>query len=75
MQNSTNSEIEYKTSSFSKDSIRRLCVGVGEREGQIYVTNTKDSSVVVSFTSAEWGAFLAGVKCGEFDLDKSSSEI
>jgi uncharacterized protein DUF397 len=35
--------------------------------GYARVRNTKNRSVVLEFDQAEWAAFVAGVKAGEFD--------
>jgi hypothetical protein len=45
------------------------CVEVMETEDGFLVRDTKDagSGPVLSFTRAEWGAFLTGVSNGEFD--------
>jgi len=45
------------------------CVEVMETEEGFLVRDTKDGGKgpVLSFTHAEWGAFLAGVNEGEFD--------
>jgi Domain of unknown function (DUF397) len=45
------------------------CVEVMETEEGFLVRDTKDggSGPVLSFTHAEWAAFLAGVNHGEFD--------
>ncbi len=38
------------------------------RAGEILVRNSRDpEGPVLSFTKAEWVAFVAGVKAGEFD--------
>lgn len=60
--------IEFKVSSFCDLG---NCVEVGQVPGgDVTVRDTKDrerSSSLV-FTPDEWGAFVAGVKNGEFDL-------
>lgn len=61
-------DIIFKTSSLSRDEIRRLCVGVGVERDLIVVTNTKHPEIRVKFTHPEWDAFLGGVKLGEFDI-------
>ncbi len=45
------------------------CVEVASlADGQVGVRDSKDSeSAVLRFTSAEWKAFTAGVRNGEFD--------
>jgi hypothetical protein len=43
------------------------CVEVAAEEKMVHVRNSKDrSGPVVSFSRAEWEAFLAGVCAGEF---------
>jgi Domain of unknown function (DUF397) len=58
--------VEYKISSFCNFG---NCVEVGQLpEGSVSVRDTKDPerrSLV--FTGEEWGAFVKGVKNGEFD--------
>lgn len=44
------------------------CVGVAIEGESVHVTNTTAPGPVASFTHAEWAAFVAGVKNGEFDL-------
>ena len=44
------------------------CVEVARRDGVIAVRDSKDpGSGALSYTPAEWAAFIAGVKAGEFD--------
>jgi hypothetical protein len=44
------------------------CVEVARRGDKIAVRDSKiNDSPVLSYTSDEWGAFVAGVKAGEFD--------
>lgn len=44
------------------------CVEVMETEDGFLVRDSKDpAGAVLSFTRAEWAAFLAGVNAGEFD--------
>jgi Domain of unknown function (DUF397) len=48
------------------------CVEVADHDGMILVRDTKDRSKAPhSYTVAEWHAFVAGVRNGEFDLDDS----
>lgn len=35
---------------------------------RVSVRHSRDESLVLEFTTAEWNAFLAGVRAGEFDL-------
>ncbi|GAA5177666.1 DUF397 domain-containing protein [Rugosimonospora acidiphila] len=45
------------------------CVEVAILDDAVAVRDTKDrSGPVLVFTPAEWGAFVAGAKDGEFDL-------
>ena len=45
------------------------CVEVRVRGGEIAVRDGKDpDGPVLTFTPAEWRAFLAGARVGEFDL-------
>ena len=44
------------------------CVKVSTADSRVYVGSTQQNWVL-SFTTDEWTAFLAGVKAGEFDLD------
>ena len=50
-----------------------VAVGEGSKEGSEYVITMRDAkdpnSPTLVFTPAEWDAFVAGVKDGEFDLD------
>ena len=56
-----------RTSSFCGSS---GCVGVTNTSVGVTVTDTKTvSTATLHFTRAEWAAFVAGVKNGEFDLD------
>ncbi|MFC5139519.1 DUF397 domain-containing protein [Actinomycetospora rhizophila] len=55
-----------RTSSFCSDG---ACVGVAIEGDAVRVVDTK-SSAALRFTPAEWAAFVAGVKAGEFDLPR-----
>ena len=45
------------------------CVEVRRHDGEIQVRDSKDlGGPVLTFTSAEWKAFVGGAKNGEFDL-------
>ncbi|WP_345420324.1 DUF397 domain-containing protein [Actinomycetospora chlora] len=49
------------------------CVGVAFGPDCVQVVDTKaDDGPTLSFTPAEWSAFVAGVKAGEFDLSSQS---
>jgi hypothetical protein len=46
------------------------CVEVGRGDcGEVLVRNSDYPELVVTFTSAEWHAFLMGVRSGKFDLE------
>lgn len=46
------------------------CVEVGRSaDDEITVRHSRDVGVMLRFSAAEWSAFLAGVKAGEFDID------
>lgn len=59
---------DWFKSSFSNGS--GTCVEVAfTSDGGVGVRDSKDAdSPVLSFTAAEWHAFVAGAKHGEFDL-------
>ncbi len=60
------------TDKWTKSSFSRMdldCVDVKHSPGAILVRNSKvPDGPFVSFTEAEWLAFIAGVKADEFDL-------
>lgn len=59
--------VEYKISSFCNFG---GCVEVGQSpDGAVIVRDSKDAERATSlaFTNEEWGAFVQGVKAGEFD--------
>lgn len=61
------SELQWRTSSFTDPE---TCVEVADLpDGGRLVRDTKlgEGSPVLRYTSAEWQAFIAGVKAGEFD--------
>jgi hypothetical protein len=65
---------EFSTTAFRKSSYsgadNPACVEVGFAITEILLRDSKDPyGPVLRFTPAEWRAFLAGVKVGEFDLD------
>lgn len=64
MQLPRDSRVLVKTSSFCSHG---ACVGVAIEGEEVRVVDTK-SSAALRFTPAEWAAFVAGVKAGEFDL-------
>ena len=43
--------------------------GVGAKDQVVVVKDSSQDDVVLVFTQAEWAAFAAGMKAGEFDLD------
>jgi hypothetical protein len=44
------------------------CVEVADAGEHVYVRNTRDKNgAVLEFSAAEWDAFLAGARDGEFD--------
>jgi hypothetical protein len=43
------------------------CVEVAALAGEVAVRSSLSPDVVLTFTKAEWGAFLRGVKAGDFD--------
>jgi hypothetical protein len=43
------------------------CVEVAGLAGGVAVRGSRIPDVVLMFTKAEWGAFLRGVKAGDFD--------
>lgn len=54
----------------SKSTYNGNCVEIARlNSGRVGVRDTKDQGTgpVLAFTASEWGAFLAGVKAGEFD--------
>jgi predicted secreted Zn-dependent protease len=63
----TEPRIEWRTSSYSNNG---TCVEVADLpDGGRLVRDTKlgVASPVLRYTAAEWRAFIAGVKAGEFD--------
>ncbi len=59
-------ELHWRTSSFTDNG---TCVEVADLpDGGRLVRDTKlgEASPVLQFTSAEWAAFVAGVRAGEF---------
>lgn len=67
------SDLEWTTSSVSGGS---ECVEVTTVAGLVMVRDSNDpTGPTVAFTLAEWNAFLAGVRRGEFDLDRLGKRI
>jgi hypothetical protein len=51
------------------------CVEVANAGGNLLVRNSKHpDGPILAFTKAEWRAFLAGAKDGEFDEDTQWAE-
>ncbi|MFA6587453.1 MAG: DUF397 domain-containing protein [Patescibacteria group bacterium] len=62
---------KFRTSSFSNIDPVPFCVAVARKEdGSIVVRNSRDtaSKTTLEFNELEWGAFVKGVKAGEFDV-------
>ncbi|MBV9450971.1 MAG: DUF397 domain-containing protein [Streptosporangiaceae bacterium] len=66
------SNVRWRKSSFSGGNGGN-CVEVAGRDGVILVRDTKahGHGPVHRYTPAGWRAFVAGVRAGEFALDKS----
>lgn len=64
---SANNARDYQKSSFCGEG---GCVGVARTAEGVSVVDLKQSKLKsLEFTQAEWQAFVAGVKNGEFDLN------
>ena len=64
----SDSSLHWIKSSFSNGNGGNNCVEVALSEGGSRVRDSKDpSGPALSFTAAEWDAFVAGVRSGEFD--------
>jgi hypothetical protein len=61
------------------DSRVEVTITEGSKEGSDYVITLRDGSdpdgPVLVFTPAEWEAFVAGVRDGEFDLDETGALV
>lgn len=57
-------EVTWLRSSFCGTN---ACVAVLHDGPVVYVRSTRDSEPPIKVTRAEWNAFVAGVKAGEFD--------
>jgi hypothetical protein len=61
------------------DSRVEVTIEEGSKEGSDYVITMRDGSKpdgpVLRFTPAEWDAFVAGVRDGEFDLDETGALV
>ena len=51
----------------TRDCADVTCVEVFDGGQEIHVRNSQSPDALVQFTPAEWRAFLAGVKRGDFD--------
>jgi hypothetical protein len=65
-------DIDRRAARWIKSSVSTgngACVEVASiREDEVLLRNSRDpEGLVQTFTKAEWTAFLAGVKAGEFD--------
>ena len=59
-------EVAWQSAS---DCVSGDCVEASLRDGMVRVRDSKDpDGPMLTFTPAEWEAFLAGAKAGEFDL-------
>ncbi|MEU6794990.1 DUF397 domain-containing protein [Nonomuraea wenchangensis] len=66
----TTPEIAWHISSFSADGGGN-CVEAGplqDGSGRVAVRHSKLHDEVITYSKAEWQAFLAGVRAGEFDF-------
>jgi hypothetical protein len=60
-------QAQWRTSSFSSDQGGE-CVEVADLDGRHAVRDSKNpTGPALMFTAAEWVAFTAGVRAGEFD--------
>jgi len=65
------SELPWRTSTASAD---HECVAVAILDQCVLIRHSKDpTGSILRFTLSEWGAFLAGVRNGEFDPRRSAS--
>ncbi len=59
--------LEWRKSTWSNSGD---CVEVAFASGSVFVRDSKDpNGLVLSFTSSEWAAFLAGASGDEFDIE------
>jgi len=65
-------KVKFRDRDFKKPTstlMRRICVMVAHKDSAIAVRDSKDASKkTLIFNEAEWGAFVKGIKDGEFDL-------
>ena len=60
-------EVMWRKSSRSLDT--NACVETAQADDTMLVRDSKDpDGAILRFTTAEWNAFVAGVRAGEFDL-------
>lgn len=61
-------QFEYRSSTRCSDGCGGCCVEVATNiPGVVALRDTK-TGTTAQFTPAEWAAFTAGVKAGEFDI-------
>ena len=61
----------WRKSSYSNGNGGSNCVEVALRADAVAVRDSKDrDGPVLTFTPAEWLAFLSGVQDGEFDINR-----
>jgi hypothetical protein len=71
MQSSDNFSGAWRKSSFS--GYNTNCVEVGHSGAAIGVRDTKNrQGEVLNFAAAQWGAFISGVRSGEFDRTRGA---
>lgn len=58
----------FAVSSITYITNRRTCVAVKLASDTVKVRHTKNPKRILTFTPAEWKAFIGGVKAGEFDF-------
>ena len=67
-----------KSSRSGRDCVE-ISISEGSKEGSDYVITMRDSKnpdgPTLVFTPAEWEAFVAGVRDGEFDLDENGELV
>ena len=59
-------DVRFQVSSFCTGG---QCIGVALDGESIEITDLPGRGVSIYVSRAEWAAFVAGVKAGEFDLD------
>ncbi|OHV35629.1 MULTISPECIES: DUF397 domain-containing protein [Pseudofrankia] len=65
-------ELSWRTSSYSNGA-GGMCVEVAPLAGGMVVRDSKNpAGPVLAFSAAEWDAFLAGARDGEFNLRLSA---